>query len=119
KITIEQCDNWADILAETDAKLGTDPRSHSFCDKVNQILVQLDNDKQPKPQDQEPSLPPPSVVQHVVYRNDSEAQIKPFDGSPCHYRQFERLYESKYESDSSYREADKFIIFRNLIGEKG
>ena len=32
---------------------------------------------------------------------------------------FERLFVAKYEQDPAYKDADRFLIFRNLVGDKG
>ena len=115
-ITIQQCSEWADTLTELDAELGKDNQSSAFYGKIKDLVMRLKQDKEPK---QPVVVPPPPQIQQVYYRNDNDAKIPPFDGQPCHYHQFEQLFECKYEKDPAYKDADRFLIFRNLIGEKG
>ena len=130
-VTLENCKKWAQVLANVDATYGGDAQSKTYIAKVREIVDQLKQDEQLAKQQQKPQqLPPPppppppsapsmTQVHQVYYRNDSDAKIPQFDGQPCHYRQFEKLFECKYEQDPAYKAADKFLIFRNLIGDKG
>ncbi|KAH9395510.1 hypothetical protein TYRP_020533 [Tyrophagus putrescentiae] len=45
--------------------------------------------------------------------------VQSFDGSPARYRQFEQLFEDIIEHDPSYSDAEKFVAFRNLVGDHG
>lgn len=45
-----------------------------------------------------------------------DIKIPPFDGSPCHYRKFEELFEAIVESNPSYDNASKFLYFTSSIG---
>ncbi|KAH9398018.1 hypothetical protein TYRP_019392 [Tyrophagus putrescentiae] len=45
--------------------------------------------------------------------------VQSFDGSPARYRQFEQLFENIIEHDPSYSDAEKFIAFKNLVGDHG
>src|SRR5699024_6249550 len=115
-ITTEQCDEWADSLVEIDAELGKDSQSTNYYEKIKEIVDQLELDaKLPPPPFKVPTSLP-SAVQTTV--RDKEAKIPPFDGQPSTYRPFERMFEAKYESNPSYSDADRFLIFRNLIGDK-
>ncbi|KAH9398015.1 hypothetical protein TYRP_019389 [Tyrophagus putrescentiae] len=45
--------------------------------------------------------------------------VQSFDGSPARYRQFEQLFEDIIEHDPSYSDAEKFVAFKNLVGDHG
>ncbi|KAH9387742.1 hypothetical protein TYRP_008936 [Tyrophagus putrescentiae] len=45
--------------------------------------------------------------------------VQPFDGSPARYKQFEQLFEDIIEHDAGYSDAEKFIAFKNLVGNHG
>ena len=113
-ITMADCTKWSNELAELET-ISADPNGAALYAKIKDIVAQLKLDAAPSPK----PVPPPPQVNQIYYRNDSDAKIPPFDGQPCHYRQFERLFVAKYEQDPAYKDADRFLIFRNLVGDKG
>ena len=115
-ITLEHCRKWSDELGELDV-ISPDTHGTAWYAKIRDIVNQLKRDAMPSPP--EPKQEPQPTVNQIYYRNDSDAKIPPFDGQSCHYRQFERLFVAKYEHDQAYKAADRFLIFRNLVGEKG
>ena len=63
-----------------------------------------------------PTINPTSTA--VVVR-PTICTVQSFDGSPARYRQFEQLFEDIIEHDPSYSDAEKFIAFKNLVGDHG